>query len=112
MIAVSEINRIIVRQLQRHKLEYEIDLDPNQDNQKVVFCDDENLGQQRIFKECSEDELTLLFSALIENKALYWDQFLPFLSSQKLSPGLSKSTETMLPPVQTHDYTQAPHISS
>ena len=73
MTAASEINKIIVRQLQRHKLEYEIDLDPNQDNQKVVFCDDENLGQQRIFKECSEDELTLLFSALIENKALHWD---------------------------------------
>ena len=73
MTAASEINKIIVRQLQRHKLEYEIDLDPNQDNQKVVFCDDENLGQHRIFKECSEDELTLLFSALIENKALYWD---------------------------------------
>ena len=73
MTAASEINKIIVRQLQRHKLEYEIDLDPNQDNQKVVFCDDENLGQLRIFKECSEDELTLLFSALIENKALYWD---------------------------------------
>ena len=73
MTAASEINKIIVRQLQRHKLEYEIDLDPDQDNQKVVFCYDENLGQQRIFKECSEDELTLLFSALIENKALYWD---------------------------------------
>ena len=73
MTAASEINKIIVRQLQRHKLEYEIDLDPNQDNQEVVFCYDENLGQQRIFKECSEEELTLLFSALIENKALYWD---------------------------------------
>ena len=73
MTAASEINKIIVRQLQRHKLEYEIDLDPNQDNQKVVFCYDENLGQQRIFKECSEDELTLLCSALIENKALHWD---------------------------------------
>ena len=72
MTAASEINKIIVRQLQRHKLEYEIDLDPNQDNQKVVFCDDENLGQQRIFKQCSEEELTLLFSALIENKALHW----------------------------------------
>ena len=72
MIAASEINKIIVRQLQRHKLEYEIDLDPNQDNQEVVFCYDENLGQQRIFKECSEEELTLLFSALIENKALHW----------------------------------------
>ena len=73
MTAASEINKIIVRQLQRHKLEYEIDLDPNQDNQEVVFCDDENLWQQRIFKECSEEELTLLFSALIENKALQWD---------------------------------------
>ena len=73
MTAASEINKIIVRQLQRHKLEYEIDLDPNQDNQEVVFCDDENFGQQRIFRECSEEELTLLFSALIENKALYWD---------------------------------------
>ena len=71
MTAASEINKIIVCQLQRHKLEYEIDLDPNQDNQKVVFCDDENLGQQRIFKQCSEEELTLLFSALIENKALH-----------------------------------------
>ena len=73
MIPASEINKIIVRQLQRHKLEYEIDLDPNQDNQEVVFCYDENFGQQRIFRECSEEELTLLFSALIENNALQWD---------------------------------------
>ena len=73
MTLASEINKIIIRQLQRHELEYEIDLDPNQDNQEVVFCDDENFGQQRIFKECSEEELTLLFSALIENKALNWD---------------------------------------
>lgn len=73
MTAASEINKIIVRQLLRHKLEYEIDLDPNQDNQEVVFCDDENLGQQRIFKECSEEELTLLFSALIENNELCWN---------------------------------------
>ena len=51
MTAASEINKIIVRQLQRHKLEYEIDLDPDQDNQEVVFCYDENLGQQRILKE-------------------------------------------------------------
>ena len=72
MIPASEFNKIIVRQLQRHKLEYEIDLDPDQDNQEVVFCYDENLGQQRIFKQCSEEELTLLFSALIENKALHW----------------------------------------
>ena len=72
MTTASEINKIIVRQLQRHKLEYEIDLDPNEDNQEVVFCYDENLGQQRIFKQCSEEELTLLFSALIENKALNW----------------------------------------
>lgn len=73
MTPETEINKIIVCQLQRHELEYEIDLDPNQDNQKVVFCYDENLGQQRIFKECSEEELTLLFSALIEYKALHWD---------------------------------------
>ena len=72
MTAASEINKIIVRQLQRHKLEYEIDLDPYQDNQEVVFCCDENLSRQSIFRECSEDELTLLFSALIENKALDW----------------------------------------
>ena len=73
MTAASEINKIIIRQLQQYGLEYEIDLDPNQDNQEVVFCYDENLGQQRIFKQCSEEELTLLFSALIENKALNWD---------------------------------------
>lgn len=69
----TEINKIIVRQLQQYGLEYEIDLDPNQDNQEVVFCYDENLSRQGIFKECSEEELTLLFSALIENKALCWD---------------------------------------
>ena len=73
MIPASEINKIIVRQLQRHKLEYEIDLDPNRDNQEVVFCDDEILSRQSIFRECSEEELTLLFSALIEHKALNWD---------------------------------------
>ena len=72
MTAASEINKIIVRQLQQYGLEYEIDLDPNQDNQEVVFCYDENLSRQSIFRECSEDELTLLFSALIENNALDW----------------------------------------
>ena len=72
MTAVSEINKIIVRQLQQYGLEYEIDLDPDQDNQEVVFCCDENLSRQSIFRECSEDELTLLFSALIENNALDW----------------------------------------
>ena len=50
MTAASEINKIIVRQLQRHKLEYEINLDPDQDKQKVVFCYDENLGKQRILR--------------------------------------------------------------
>lgn len=69
----TEINKIIVRQLQQHGLEYEIDLEQNQDNQEAVFCYDENLSRQGIFKECSEEELTLLFSALIENKALCWD---------------------------------------
>ena len=69
----TEINKIIVRQLQQYGLEYEIDLEKNQDNQEAVFCYDENLSRQGIFKECSEEELTLLFSALIENKALCWD---------------------------------------
>ena len=69
----TEINKIIVRQLQQYGLEYEIDLEQNQDNQEAVFCYDENLSRQGIFKECSEEELTLLFSALIENKALNWD---------------------------------------
>ena len=69
----TEINKIIVRQLQQYGLEYEIDLEQNQDNQEAVFCYDENLSRQGIFKECSEEELTLLFSALIENKALCWD---------------------------------------
>ena len=73
MTAASEINKIIIRQLQQYGLEYEIDLEQNQDNQEAVFCYDENLSRQGIFKECSEEELTLLFSALIENKALCWD---------------------------------------
>ena len=41
-------------------------------HRKECFCYDENLSRQSIFRECSEDELTLLFSALIENNALDW----------------------------------------
>lgn len=73
MNPTNEINKIIVRQLQQHKLQYEIDLDPNQNNGEVVYCHDKNLSWKGIFEECSDEELILLFTALIETQPLDWD---------------------------------------
>ena len=77
MTAASEINKIIVRQLQRHKLEYEIDLDPNQ-NSDVVYCRDFNnfprpLDKKCIFSDCTDTELVQLFNAVIDCKPLDFD---------------------------------------
>ena len=73
MTPASEINNIIIRQLRQHKLEYEVDCDPNRKNEKVVYCYDEKLSQQGVFEACPDAELILLFTALIENRPLHWD---------------------------------------
>ena len=69
----NEINRIIVRQLQLHKLPYEVDLDPDQKNQEVVYCYDRRLNKHGLFEKCSDEEFILLFTALIGMKPLHWD---------------------------------------
>ena len=69
----TEINKIIIRQLQQYELEYEIDHDPNQNYEEVVFCYDESLSLLKIFEECPDEELIQLFTVLIENRSLCWD---------------------------------------
>ena len=69
----TRINKIIIQQLQRHELEYECDVDPNQIDGEVVYCYDERVNRLGIFAGCTDEELTLLFTALIDNHPLYWD---------------------------------------
>ena len=69
----TRINKIIIQQLQQHELEYECDVDPNQIDGEVVYCYDERVNSLGIFAGCTDEELTLLFTALIENHPLYWD---------------------------------------
>ena len=73
MTLSAEINRIIVRQLERHKLKYECAFDPDWNHQEVIYCHDEKLITHEIFKDCSVEELTTLFTALLENRPMDWN---------------------------------------
>ena len=71
----TKVNQLIVRQLERHNLEPEILFDPDQKGE-VVYCFDnfpQVLDKKSIFAECSDDELRLLFNAVIDRKPLDFD---------------------------------------
>ena len=73
----TKVNQLIVRQLERNKLEPDIFFDQNQ-NGEVVCCFDfekfpQVLDKKSIFTECSDDELRLLFNAVIYRKPLDFD---------------------------------------
>ena len=90
MIPAAEINRIIVRQLERHKLEYECNFDPNWNHQEVIYCYDEKLITHEIFEDCSGDELTTLFTALLENRPMDWNIVLEIAKLLPAKGGLVK----------------------
>ena len=69
----SYVNQIIVRQLVRHRLEYSVEPDPDQNGREVVYCYDVDWEYKVIFAECSDDELIFLFRALRQNLPLDWD---------------------------------------
>ena len=77
MKSISEINKIIIRQLGRNNLKYASYFDSDQ-NADVVYCEEcENLLQflddKCIFSDCSDSELIQLFNAVITHYPLDWD---------------------------------------
>ena len=69
---MTDFNKIIIQQLKKYGLEYEIDIDVDWNNEEVIFCDETELNPENIFAACSDQELTLLFTTLIEQQPLHW----------------------------------------
>ena len=77
MTSETEINKIIIRQLQKHNLKYNCYFDPDENGDVVSCFDWDNfphiLDEKCIFAECSDSELILLFNAVIDRQPLDWD---------------------------------------
>ena len=75
MNKTSQINQIIIRQLQMNALEYDCFFD-FETNGEMVACRDFDsyiFDERCIFSECSDTELILLFDAVIDNLPLDWN---------------------------------------